>query len=307
MRTLWNDFLNLPNLIKLLISVGILLIAMIVFQNNNTTYEGFVQSDAFLFKTGSDIYDSFYADIYDLLVYNEVKNDYEVGEILNQTKPSGKSIVLDIGSGTGHHVAALASKNMDVIGIDSSEAMVAKAKENYPNYKFKVANALDGSTFPSGYFTHILCMYFTIYYMQDKRRFFDNAFNWLMPGGSLIVHLVDKHNFDPIVPPANPLYVVSPQKYAKKRITKSTINFNQFDYTANFDLPPGTSKAVFGEKFKFKDGKTRKQEHVLYMESVDDIVNYAKEAGFIILAKVDLVNCAYEYQYLYVFQKPASF
>ena len=43
--------------------------------------------------------------------------------------------------------------------------------------------------------------------------------DWLMPGGYLIVHLVDRESFDPILPPGNPLYVVSPQKYAKERIT----------------------------------------------------------------------------------------
>ncbi len=41
--------------------------------------------------------------------------------------------------------------------------------------------------------------------------------------------------------------------------------------------------------------------------SITDIVNYAKSAGFIVQGQVDLLQCAYEYQYLYIFQKPASF
>lgn len=307
---LWTTFEKLPNIAKLLICIGLLLLVMMIFkeaEKKQMAMEGFTQSESFLFKDGSDLYDSFYADIYDLLVYNEVKNDYEVGAIINETKPNTKSVILDIGAGTGHHVNALASKGMDVIGIDSSDAMVAKAKANYPNNKFKVADALDGSAFPSSSFTHILCLYFTLYYMQDKQQFFYNAFDWLMPGGTLIVHLVDQNNFDPIVPPGNPLYIVSPQKYAKKRITNSTVHFNNFIYSANFVLPPGKSKATFEEKFKFKDGKTRKQEHHLYMESITDIVNYAKSAGFIVQGQVDLLQCAYEYQYLYIFRKPASF
>ena len=60
--------------------------------------------------------------------------------------------------------------------------------------------------------------------------------NWLMPGGKLIVHLVDRDKFDPILPPGNPLYIVSPQKYAKERITKTKITFNEFLYNSNFNF-----------------------------------------------------------------------
>ena len=41
------------------------------------------------------------------------------------------------------------------------------------------------------------------------------------------------------------------------------------------------------------------------MNSEDDIINMAQDAGFLIQGKVDLVNCAYEYQYLYVLVKPS--
>jgi hypothetical protein len=41
------------------------------------------------------------------------------------------------------------------------------------------------------------------------------------------------------------------------------------------------------------------------MESIDNIVNYAKDAGFLVQGKIDLVKCAYEYQYLYIFVKPS--
>jgi hypothetical protein len=75
--------------------------------------------------------------------------------------------------------------------------------------------------------------------------------DWLMPGGYLIVHLVDRETFDPILPPGNPLYVVSPQKYAKERITQTKITFNDFIYTSNFSLDKPNNMAMFDEKFKF--------------------------------------------------------
>ena len=75
-------------------------------------------------------------------------------------------------------------------------------------------------------------------------------------------------------------------------------------YSSNFELETEKNIAIFHEKFKFNDGKTRKQEHKLYMDSEDDIINMAQDTGFLIQGKVDLVNCAYEYQYLYILVKP---
>ncbi len=126
-----------------------------------------------------------------------------------------------------------------------------------------------------------------------------------MPGGNLILHVVDRAKFDPILPPGNPLYVVSPQKYAKERITKTKVTFNEFVYNSNFSLDEAGNRAVFEEKFKFNDGKVRKQEQVLYMEDADDIVSQATDAGFVIQGQIDLVKCAYEHQYLYILVKPA--
>jgi ubiquinone/menaquinone biosynthesis C-methylase UbiE len=267
--------------------------------------EGYEQNDKFLFKQGPDIYDDFYADIYDYLVFNSLKNDYEVGTIINKTTPTSKSIILDVGSGTGHHVAKMSDSGLNVVGVDISKSMVKKAQEKYPELNFQVGDVLNGSQFKDNSFTHIMCMYFTIYYLKNKQQFFENCMEWLMPGGYLIIHLVDEHKFDPIVPPGNPLYVVSPQKYAKERITKTKVTFDEFVYTSDFDFNSDKSVAIFNEKFKFNDGKVRKHEHTLYMDSVDNIVNLAKESGFLVQGKIDLVKCAYEYQYLYIFIKPS--
>jgi SAM-dependent methyltransferase len=268
--------------------------------------EGFIDHDKFLFKTGTDVYDDFYSEIYDQLVYSSVKNSYEIGAIVNRTGPTEESIILDVGCGTGHHVAELAAKNLKVTGVDLSEEMIAKAKSMYPNYDFRQADALNATVFRPNSYTHILCLYFTIYYMKDKVKFFKNCMTWLKPGGYLVVHLVDRDLFDPILPPGNPLMMVSPQRYAKERITKTKVTFNNFLYDANFDLDDKTGVANFVEKFKFKDapGKVRKNEHQMSMPPLDAIVQMAEEQGFILQGVVDLVEATYEYQYLYMFVKP---
>jgi SAM-dependent methyltransferase len=291
---------------KILLFILILLAVVIFFRGvPSLKKEGFVQNDNFLFKSGTEVYDDFYANIYDYLVYSNLKNDYEVGEIINRTRPTQQSIILDIGSGTGHHVASLAAQGFNVQGVDVSEAMVKKAQTNYPQYNFKTGDVLNPLLFNDVYFTHILCLYFTIYYIEDKATFFNNCINWLMPGGYLILHVVDRELFDPILPPGNPLLLVSPQRYAKERITSTKVSFNDLHYSSDFNLIPDSNTATFEEKFEFKDGgKVRKNEHTFYMETEQDIITMAQNAGFIIDGKIDMLKCHYEYQYLYILLKP---
>jgi SAM-dependent methyltransferase len=274
---------------KILILIALLMLVILVFKGFKQK-EGFQQIDRFLFKSGSDIYDDFYAEIYDYLVFNNIKNEYEVGEIVNKTTPTNESKILDIGCGTGHNVALFNSKGLDVIGIDISPSMIKKAKKNYPKYDFKVADALNQEEFTSNSFTHIICMNFTIYYLKDRNKFFQNSMNWLMPGGYLIVHLIDRENIRPILQNNN------------KNIS---MKFNNFAYNTDFQLDEQNNIVKVTEKFKDKySGKVRKNEHIMYMPDTKVIVDEAFDKGFILYSKVDLSNCQYEYQYLYIFTKP---
>ena len=284
LKSITNIYCKMSNFGKILIFIALLLIIIVFFKSveiPNFNKEGFGTQQKFLFKSGNEVYDDFYANIYDYLVFNNIKNTYEIGEIVNQTGPDESSVILDVGCGTGHHVDLLSKQN------------------------FSVVNALDNTQFNHNIFTHILCLYFTIYYFPDKRIFFDNCMDWLMPGGHLIVHLVDREKFDPILPPGNPLYIVSPQKYAKERITTTKVTFNDFVYNSDFKFDKATNIATFDEKFKFNNGNVRKQEQKLYMEDTQDILTIAQQCGFILQGKIDLVNCAYESQYLYILVKPS--
>lgn len=294
------------NWCKVLLFTCLLIMLIVLFKDMKSPIkEGFEQNDKFLVKSGVNVYDDFYAEIYDYLVFSNVKDDYEIGEIMDKTTPSSQSKILDIGCGTGHHVGTLSAKGLDVIGIDISQSMIAKAKKNYPECKFEVADATDSGKFVSASFTHILSLYFTIYYVKDKHQYLQNCYDWLMPGGYLILHLVDREMFDPILPSGNPLLLVSPQKYADKRITSTTVKFTDFAYNAEFQLDDKNNIAHFVEKFKNdSDGKVRKNEHNMYMPDAQEIIDDALQIGFILESKVDLLQCQYEYQYLYIFIKP---
>tara|TARA_Y100000816_G_C26103744_1_gene585759 strand:+ start:2768 stop:3715 length:948 start_codon:yes stop_codon:yes gene_type:complete len=293
---------------KILILV---IIVLMILQRSNTkvfkSLEGFESKTEFKQMEGDEIYDDFYADIYDSLTYLHKKNEYEMWALTSKAKAVNESKVLDIGSGTGHHLDQMRELGItDATGIEKSKDMVKKSKKEYPNAKVTLGDALNNSSFGANTFTHITCFYFTIYYFEDKAQFLSNCYHWLKPGGRLIVHMVDKSSFDPILPMANPLMMLTPQRYAKDRITHSNIVFDSFKYEANFKLQ-GKDKAEFVEKFK--DRKTdhlfRKNKHQMYMEDDDTIAAIAQSKGFIVAEKLDMVKAEYEYNYLYIFQKPA--
>lgn len=303
---------------KALLILAFMLLISVLQNNLLSRREGFEEKKEYILKEGPDIYDNFYANIYDSLVFNQLKNEYEVGEIVNTTKPNKNSILLDIGCGTGHHLELFKDSFSDMVGLDISPDMIKLAKNNYPNYKYELGNALDNMKYESNSYTHITCLYFTIYYMKDKKQFFENAYNWLMPGGYLVIHLVDRDNFDPIVPAGDPTIFISPQQYAKERITESVVVFDNYEYKANFDILSDNidknhennnndylPSAILKEVIRNTDnGGIRQNNHNMYMSTQKEILSQARGVGFIMLKQLNMKDCKYDHQYLYVLQKP---
>ena len=283
----------------------ILLCLILALVLKDDTKEGFSQEKKFVVKNNNELYDDFYCDIYDELVYDDHKNDFEVKTINRVSKINKNSNVLDIGSGKGHHVNHYQKRGIKIQGLDKSDAMVKCSRKKYPDCKFKTGDALQSMNFHKNQFTHILSLYFTLYYISDKAAFFKNAYDWLKPGGFLIIHLVNRDKFDPIINSADPLIMVSAQKYAKKRITNSNVKFKDFLYKANFNYKKGDDIANFTETFTDDQTKhVRQNEHKLYMDTQKNILSKAKKVGFILEGQVNMVPVQYEYQYLYFLKKP---
>jgi len=294
---------KIPVMGKIALSLAILLlISMFAFTRKHK--EGFTQSQSFIMKEGPEVFDEFYSSIYDALVFNQVKNDFEVGEIINITHPSSESIILDIGSGTGHHVGKLVESGLQVLGIDISPSMVSKAKQNYPQGDFRVGDANDTLLFPSESITHVLCLGMTIYSVKDKRRFFQNCYNWLIPGGYLALHLVNKERFDPILPVGNKLDIFAPQDFTKERLMETRAKFDDFEYKGHFEVFPN-DLARYKEIFIDDRSKVvRQNNQVYYMQPQKKILSEAQDSGFIQIAQIDLLHAGYDYQYIYILQKP---
>lgn len=296
--------LKAPLLEKLLYLVIIFIIANLIMNYLRPVQEGFPQKKQLTIRRNEKIYDNFYVNMYDSIFYNKIKNDYEIGAIVNNPGPTEQTLVLDVGSGTGQHVSAMSSENIKAIGIDKSPSMVLKAKENFPALEFHHEDTLDRAAFPASTFTHITCFNFTIYYFDDKRKFFQNCYYWLKPGGCVVINLVDKNTFDPVMPRGEP-FTLFGDKHVEKNGKETRIAFLGYDYKSNFEIYPNDDTAVLNERFKdVKTGNVRKQELLLYMPTKKKIINTAKDVGFVILGELDMSAVNAPSQYLYILQKP---
>lgn len=308
------------NLIKLIHSKGTiwtklfltllgLLIIIFLINLNKDVKEGLSFQKSFMEKTGDNIYDDFYVSVYDDLFYSETKNTFEENQIIEITKPTKNSNILDIGSGTGHHVNDFSNKGYKICGIDKSQDMVKISREKYPSINVKQGDVLNSIQYTQNSFTHILCLYFTIYYINDKRTFFANCSTWLRPGGYLILHLVNRDTFDAVVPAGE----TNNSNKNTNRETSTNIVFNDFTYKAQFNPKSDVANSqyvqetditIFKEVFKDKNGSIRQNTHKLFMPTQKKILEIARDNGFIILEKINLSDCNYNDQYIYVLQKP---
>lgn len=63
------------------------------------------------------------------------------GDVLELLDPQPNERIFDLGCGTGHLTAEIASQAESVVGIDASAEMVAQARERYPDREFRHADA----------------------------------------------------------------------------------------------------------------------------------------------------------------------
>ena len=293
--------------------LGILFICLIYFvvkdkiNSKVNEVEGFKQNQKVVVYNNKTLYDNFYSQVYDVLFQTESKNIFELEKIIHYTKMNEQSNVLDVGSGVGFHVNYLNKKGIPAIGMDVSKDMIKKASMEYPENKFQygdILKLLDIDLIErEDKFTHILMLYFTIYYIENKRLLFENCFNSLKKGGYMAIHLVDRNNFDPIINAGNPLKFVDVQAVAKKRITESVVKFKKFTYKANFSLE-NNNIAKFTETFINEFNDKRINKHTLYMDTQKSILSSAKSVGFRLKTQINLSGVNYKNQYIYILYKP---
>ena len=270
--------------------------------------EGFTQNDLFVSKQNEHIYDDFYVSMYDRIHKTRHQSKYDFTKIVQNTQPSVSSVFLDVGSGTGTLVNRLNNNGFRAYGIDSSEAMVQYSTSKYPDSEFKCGDVKKSMEFEPETFSHVLCTYLTLYEMGDKSVFFDNCRRWLKTGGYLIVHLVDKLEFDTIVPVG---------KLFKNRHIDENTNTN--NGTRILSTSVALPNIQYSHKYAFHDHdvvnrietftdkkthKVRHQEGRTTITPISDIIQMAKSKGFYVKGYADYFPYNRDkHQYLYFFEK----
>jgi SAM-dependent methyltransferase len=260
-------------------------------------------------ETITDFYDSMYADVYNALWHSaKTVNEFEqvtIQEALLAGKQKTSVKILDIACGTGFHACLFKKLGVDYTGLDSSEAMLSQARKSCPNQKFQKGDATVATTYGQKSFSGALLLGFAIYELNPK-IILDNAFAWIEPGGSMLVHVVDPDKFDPLLDLASPFAAFSLQKYSYERQTKSEIYFDDFKYSGEFHKKLNEPDATFSEMFTFfnpADIKYREQVHKWNMPSLESMIEIIKSSGFRVSEKIDLVSVGKEYQYLFLLTK----
>ncbi len=264
------------------------------------------------YEDSSDIYDEFYAKIYDKLFSTPERISFEKQNIESYALegfPVSETKLLDMCCGTSPHSEWLCKTEIDIVGIDSSEAMLKKAREHCPRARYYRGDVTRAEAFPPKTFSHAMLLYFSIYQFRNPKMVFDNLYAWMKPGGVIVVHLVNPLKFDPILDAASPFSMFSLQKYSKSRIIDSEIAFDQFTYNSRFLKDKQSDDAIFEETITYKDEQSndgyryREHRHQLYMPSLDAMMDIIQSSGFSRHEMVDMMPAGYEYQYLVFFTK----
>lgn len=294
--------------LRLLIAIGIVVIVVMLFKkmNRSAQAEGFDQAGNFVLKKNAEVYDDFYAHMYSDIMDCENRAEFEMETIVDMTQPSKEtSVILDVGSGTGHLVEIFRKKGYRIYGVDKSPAMVDAQSIQFPKCETKCGDVVNPMEFEHNTFTHILCMGMTIYNFENKSVFFRNCYHWLMSNGYLLLHLVDPDKYDSTVLAAKPPGVDNPQKYmdTSHRVTNSTIDIGSVNYKSEYDF--SSEKVTMKETFTdIATGKIRQNEQTLFMENREKILTIAKLCGFIIHAQVNMTKYNGDsHQFIYLLEK----
>src|SRR5215471_6221519 len=102
--------------------------------------------------------------------------------------------LLDVGCGTGHHMARLRRRGFRVAGLDGSEAMLEHARANNPAADIRLAD-VEEIPFPSECFDYVLCIE-VLRYLPDPTHCIKEIARVLKPGGTCLVTAAPRFNLN---------------------------------------------------------------------------------------------------------------
>ena len=281
-----------------IIIIFLLLLLLIMKRWFKKEHQGFTQDGMFSLKTNDDIYDDFYVSVYDNIFQPTKYLNEEYAQMMDKLSLKDNADVLDIGSKTGHFLKLL-DRKYNAHGLEQSTQMIEYTKEKYDDLTIHHGDMLNNQIFDKNIFDCIFLRDFMIYTVYDKPQLLGNCYYWLKPSGYLVIHLVNKKKYNPLVEVAN--YNTNPQDYVDERITKCNVISDDIHYNQETDFM-ADNRVIVKESFTdMSTYQTRQNERTLYMEDKKAIEQTILRCGFSAQALYAL-NKDKE-QFVYIFKK----
>ncbi|HEU5382000.1 MAG TPA: class I SAM-dependent methyltransferase [Ktedonobacteraceae bacterium] len=117
-------------------------------------------------------------------------------DLITLLDPQPGEHILDVGCGTGHLTNEIARRGAQVVGVDSSPAMIQAAQQNYPTLTFQLADAQD---FAFSEPFDALFSNAALHWMNEPERVVQCMAAALKPGGRLVAEFGGKGNMATVI------------------------------------------------------------------------------------------------------------
>ncbi|GAB3266335.1 class I SAM-dependent methyltransferase [Larkinella harenae] len=117
-------------------------------------------------------------------------HQYGLG-LLDLLAPQPGELILDLGCGSGELTQQLAERGATVVGLDASETMITKARQQFPALDFQLA---DAAAFELPHYFDAIFSNAALHWMTDYEAVVRRMKHHLRPGGRLVAEFGGKGN-----------------------------------------------------------------------------------------------------------------
>jgi SAM-dependent methyltransferase len=250
----------------------------------------------------TDAYTEIEAKLYER-VFNSIDRfnmDYDMIKKLTLSNYKKDIAILDAGCGVGQHYNLLYKDYKNTIGVDKSENMLKRAKIKTPTGNYILGDLANENLFMPGKFSHILCLYDTLYHNNSETEMqliLSNLYYWLKKDGIVCLHIIDVDKIDP--GPREFTQYYHDDKNRKHAITY----FDKFTHDAYWEKSNKNNLVIYNQKYLLENGNKLVKGYKFYIPPKNDIIKMVQDANFKIIDIVELKNAGIDDIDLYILKK----